>query len=285
MAAVGTATEESLTPPGWSRAGLKWSAVALVAASWFSAALFGAYVVAFYLGVLPSGRLNGWNQNLPRLYEPGHPAALLSIAAHFATGAILLLLGPVQLIGGVRRRWPAFHRWTGRLYVMAAGVAGVGGLGFIFAKGTIGGGPMNLGFGIYGALVTLGAVETYRLARARRLEAHRAWAIRLFALATGSWLYRMEYGFWLLISHGAGHTDTFRGPFDVVMAFFFYVPNLLIAEVFIRGRREPAHSATRVAASAVLNLATFLVALGTYYFGRYYWGPAILHAATAGRPG
>lgn len=93
----------------------------------------------------------------------------------------------------------------------------------------------------------------------------------------------MEYGFWLLVSHGAGHTDAFRGPFDVVMAFF-YLPNLAVAEAFIRARRAPAHSAFRMAASAVLNLATALAALGAYDFGRYDWGPAILHAL-AGRPG
>ena len=280
MRASSTATEAGLVPPDWSRAGFKWSAVVLVAVSWLSAALFGSYVLAFYLGVAPGGPLDAWNKNLPRLYEPGHPAALISIAAHFATGAILLLLGPIQLIAGVRRRWPGLHRWTGRLYVLAAAVAGLGGLGFIIAKGTVGGGPMDLGFGLYGALVTFAAMETYRLARAGRFEAHRAWAIRLYALAIGSWLYRMEYGFWLMIGGGAGHTRDFRGPFDVIMAFFFYLPNLLVAEFFIRGRRAPAHSATRAAGAAVLNLASSFVGLATYYFGRYYWGPAILQFVT-----
>jgi hypothetical protein len=36
--------------------------------------------------------------------------ALLAMTAHLATGAIILLLGPVQLIGAIRRRWPAVHR-------------------------------------------------------------------------------------------------------------------------------------------------------------------------------
>lgn len=282
MAAVAEAVKSGPAWPGWSQAGLRWSAVVLVVTCWLSGAMFGGYVSAFYLGALRSGHLQGWNENLPHLYQPGHPAALLSLAAHFATGSILLVLGPVQLIGEVRRRWPAFHRWTGRLYVAAGALAGLGGLGFILMRGTIGGLPMDLGFGLYGALVTLAAVETYRLARAGRREAHRAWAIRLFALATGSWLYRMEYGFWLLITQGAGHTTGFRGPFDVIMAYLFYIPNLVVAEFFIRGRQAPPHSAFRVAASAVLNLGTFLVVLGTYYFGRYYWGPAILDAATGG---
>lgn len=83
------------------------------------------------------------------------------MAAHLATGAIILLLGPVQLIASVRNRWPAIHRWVGRIYVFTAGVAGTGGLGFILIEGTIGGGPMNAGFALYGALTILRAVQTF----------------------------------------------------------------------------------------------------------------------------
>ncbi len=260
----------------WSAATLRWSGLALAAASWFSAAFFGVFILVFYLGAAPAGRLAVWNSNLPRLYEPGHPLALWSIGAHFATGAALLLLGPVQLIGAVRRRWPGVHRWVGRFYVSAAGIAGLGGLGFILAEGTVGGPPMSVGFGLYGALMVIAAAWTWRLARAGRFEAHRAWAIRLYALAVASWLYRMEYGFWLPLTHHAGHTESFTGPFDVVMAFFFYVPNLLVAELFIRAAPSKLGPAVRVTVAAGLNLATAVVLLGTYYFARYYWGPGIL---------
>lgn len=260
----------------WPAAWLKWSGLLLSAGSWFSAAFFGAFILVFYVGAAPTGRLVLWNSNLPRLYEPGHPLAVWSIGAHFATGAILLLLGPVQLIGPVRRRWPGIHRWMGRLYVSAAAVAGLGGLGFILAKGTVGGPPMSLGFGLYGALIVIAAWQAWRQARARRFETHRAWAIRLYALAVGSWLYRMEYGFWLPLTHHAGHTDSFDGPFDVVMAFFFYVPNLLIAELFIRAMPSNLAPVVKASVAVLLNLATTVVLLGTYYFARYYWGPGIL---------
>jgi hypothetical protein len=60
------------------------------------------------------------------------------------------------------------------------------------------------------------------------------------------------------------------------MAFFFYLPNLLVAEAFIRARRITAGPAWQFAAAAVLAGATGFLALGTYYFTRYYWGPAIL---------
>src|ERR1700743_2569692 len=110
---------------------LRWSGIALTAASWFSAAIFGAYIIAFYGGAIPAGRLDQWNHTLPRLYEPGHPAAALAVGVHFATGGILLLCCPLQLIGDVRRRWPAFHRWLGRVYVATAGITGAGGLLYI----------------------------------------------------------------------------------------------------------------------------------------------------------
>lgn len=254
----------------------RWSSAALVVASWVSAGTFGLYILAFYLGAIPAGQLDSWNENLPGLYRPGSVTALLAMASHLAAGAILLLLGPIQLIDSVRRRWPALHRWLGRIYVCTAGAAGLGGLVFILARGTIGGAVMNVGFGIYGLLTTLAAAEAWRHARAGRMEAHRAWAVRLFALAIGSWLYRMDYGFWLLATHRLGHTSDFRGPFDVVMAFFFYVPNLLVAELFLRARRAPSHAGVRLAASGVMVLATVIVAVGTYYFTRYYWGPGIV---------
>jgi Predicted membrane protein (DUF2306) len=136
------------------------------------------------------------------------------------TGAILLALRHIQFFGPIRDNVPALHRWIGRLYTLAAFIAGIGGLTFIALKGTIGGASMNLGLSLYGALMLIASVETIWNAWKRNFVQHRAWAIRLFALAIGSWLYRMDYGFWLSLTPGLGHTKTFDGPFDVVMSFF-----------------------------------------------------------------
>ena len=263
-----------------SAAALRWSSFALVTTALTSALLFGLYILAFYAGALADGDMVKWNDILPGLYEPETPAATLGIGLHFAAGGIILVLGGIQLVSRLRDRYPAFHRWTGRLYVTAAFFAGIGGLTFILVKGTIGGTVMDIGFGLYGLLTVLCAVQTYRHARARRLDVHRAWALRLFALAIGSWLYRMDYGFWLLLADGAGHAKNFRGPFDMVMAFFFYLPNLLIAEAFIRARRITAPPAFRLIAALAFTAATGFLMLGTYYFTKLYWGPAILDRLT-----
>lgn len=267
------------TQPGardWSALALRWASVALVATVWVSVTLFGLYILAFYAGAVAEGDMERWNDVLPRLYEPTTSAATAGIALHFAAGGVILVLGCIQLLSAVRVHFPALHRWLGRVYVAASLLAGIGGLTFIAVKGTVGGPVMDIGFGAYGALMILCAVQTYRHARTRRLEAHRAWSLRLFALAVGSWLYRMDYGFWLLLSDGLGHSEDFRGPFDVLMAFWFYVPNLVVAELFIHARRGAASPVLRFAAAGMLLAATSFLLLGTYYFTLYLWGPAIL---------
>jgi uncharacterized membrane protein len=260
-----------------SAALLRWTSIALMATVWISSTLFGLYILAFYAGALAEGNLQQWNTVLPRLYEPETPIANAGIGVHFAAGGIILILGFIQLIGAIRTHYPALHRWLGRVYVVASLLAGLGGLLFIAVKGTVGGTVMDIGFSLYGVLMVLAAVQTIRYARAGKMETHRAWALRLFALAIGSWLYRMDYGFWALLANGAGHTDDFRGPFDMVMAFFFYLPNLLVVELFLRARPKSVHPAMKVVAAGVFTGATTLLLLGTYFFTKLFWGPAILY--------
>jgi hypothetical protein len=256
-------------------AALAWSSRALIAATWVSTCIFGVYILMHYGGAIPAGKLPEWNARLSGLYDPTTPLATIGIGLHFAAGGILLLLGPLQFFAGIRARAPAIHRSIGWLYTVAAMIAGSGGLVYILAHGTIGGGPMAIGFAGYGLAVTLTAAQTLRHGRARRMDVHRAWAIRLFALAVGSWLYRMDYGFWVLTAGGVGHTPRFDGGFDFFMDFFFYVPNLLVAELFVRARGNRAGAGLRTTATVALGAATGFVLLATYFFTRYEWAPAI----------
>jgi len=87
----------------------------------------------------------------------------------------------------------------------------------------------------------------------------------------------MEYGFWKMLAGGVGHMKDFSGSFDIVMSFFFYLPNLLVAEVFIRAHRVTAPSPLKLLGAGVLACATAFVVVGSYYFTKRHWGPAILH--------
>ena len=262
------------------RASVRWSGMVLVAVTWFSAAVFGAYIVSFFGGAALRGTPERWNESLPALFDRAGLAGTAAIGAHFLAGGLLLLLGPIQLIAPIRRASPMLHRWLGRIYVFAAAVAGAGGLGFILARGTIGGMVMDIGFGLYGLLMITAAGTTWRRARTRCWGSHRAWAIRLFALVIGSWLYRMEYGFWFLAVGRTGHTSDFTGPFDAAMAFLFYLPNLAVAELFIRARRWPANQLLALTAVAGLVSATLFVVVATWVFTTDYWAPGVVSGLT-----
>jgi hypothetical protein len=267
----------TLTPsPSWADRVLRWSSVLLAAVVWASALLFGLYILAFYAMAFARGAMAKWNGNLPGLYAPELPVATVGVGLHFAAGGLILVLGGIQLLAPLRRRLPSVHRWIGRVYALACAITALGGLAFIGAKGTIGGPIMNVGFGLYGVLMLLAAIETVRHAWAGRLELHRAWGIRLFALAIGSWLYRMELGFWLLFTDGLGHASNFRGPVDHILSFFFYIPNLLVAEIVIRRTRFAVAAPWKWIASLVVLVANGFLLAGTGYFTYHYWGPAIV---------
>ena len=150
------------TQTGAGAATLRWTSQALTVTVWASAAVFGIYILAFYAAALFDGNIEKWNEGLPRLYEAHTPVATAGIGLHFAAGGVILALGCIQFVQRIRVLYPAVHRWIGRIYVTAAFLTGVGGITFIAVKGTIGGTMMDVGFGIYGALTIVAAVQAYR---------------------------------------------------------------------------------------------------------------------------
>lgn len=252
---------------------VRTTGAALAGTAWLSGCLFALYILAFYGGALLDGAIERGQP--ARMFDPAALRASIGIGLHLLAGVVLLLLGPVQLVAALRKRWPTLHRWSGRIYASAAMLAGAGGLAFIFAKGTIGGTQMDIAFAIYGLALMLAAGNAVRHARARRFDAHRAWAIRLFALVIGSWLYRIEYTGWRVFAGNLGHTATFDGPFDTAMLYFFFVPNLLLAEIFLRAKREGAGLALQATAALAMAGAAALLALLTYTLALRAWGPPI----------
>ena len=242
----------------------RWLGVVLVTLLCVSGLQFVLYIALTYIARLFDGDLQWWNNGfLPGLYSPENPGATGSIGLHFVTGAVVMVLGCVQLVPPIRTRWPVIHRWVGRLYVATALLTALGGLGFIVLQRTAGGIMMDIGFGLYGLLMVLSAVQTIRHARARNFDRHLAWAVRLFALVIASWLYRMEYGLSNLLEFG-GRTADFRGWFDLTMDFFFYLPNLAIAALYLQARRAGSSTAMRSTAVAALLLSVIVVATGAW---------------------
>jgi len=245
---------------------------------WGSALVFGVYILLFYALAYVLGDTAQWNKVLPGLYDPNDGRSTAGIAVHFVGGGIILILGCLQMLDGVRTMYPTLHRVSGRVYVLASVAAAVGGLVFIALKGTIGGTVMDVAFTGYGVLMLVAAVQTIRFARGGDFGRHRAWAIRLFALAIGSWLYRMGYGFYIGFTDQSGHTADFRGWFDYFMDFWFYLPNLVVAEIVIARHGWFQKPWVRTVGAVVLILAGLALLFATYFFIQELWGPGIAGA-------
>lgn len=137
---------------------------------------------------------------------------------------------------------------------------------------------MDISFAGYGLLMLLAAVQTIRYARRQQFTRHRAWALRLFALAIGSWLYRMDYGFYIGFGGESGHTDNFNGWFDYFMDFSFYLPNLLVVEIILGEFAFFRKPIVRIIGAILMVLAGLLILFATYIFIRDFWGPGIMAA-------
>lgn len=159
--------------------------------------------------------------------------ANLGIGLHYLMGAVLVLAWPVLFSARIRARRRGLHRWTGRVYVTAGFLAGAGGLAFILAHHS--GSAQHLAFALWGIVMMVSALKAFVHARGRRFDLHRAWAIRLFAMVLGSWVFDLEYRAWKDLAGGVGiGAGDAMGPFDYAILYAFFVPNLLVAEFFIR---------------------------------------------------
>jgi len=152
--------------------------------------------------------------------------------AHFLGGGIALLVGGFQFSSRLRRLRSAVHRWTGRLYLGAVAVGGLGGLGI--AMISQGGPPTHVGFGMLAVLWLYSGVAAYRAIRGGAVAEHRRWMIRNFALTFGAVTLRLELGL-LTGFFGWSMEEAY-----ITVAWLAWVPNLIVAEWWLL--REPARA-------------------------------------------
>jgi hypothetical protein len=150
------------------------------------------------------------------------------LVTHVAGAATALLISPLQLIAAVRRRTPRLHRWIGRVYVLACVVGGVAGIPL--ALGSAAGGVATAGFGLLAAAWLVTTLRGWRAGYHNRGAEHRAWMIRSFSLTYAAVTLRLYLAILPLLP--VAFVDGYR-----VISFLCWVPNLLLAEYFLRPRR------------------------------------------------
>ncbi|APZ99407.1 hypothetical protein BWQ93_13615 [Sphingopyxis sp. QXT-31] len=237
--------------------------------------LFTAFILLFYYPSSLSGDFAAWNAKpLIKGFVPGDTAGNLFFAVHVLMAAVITLGGLVQLIPAIRGRWPAVHRWNGRLYLISALALALGGLWLTWGRGTW----LNLtgavGITLDALLILTFAALAWRAARARRFAEHRRWAIRLFVVASAVWFMRVGYMVWGLATGGAGIGKAMDGPFDLFLAFANSLLPLAVAELYLRAGAHGTPLARRSTA-ALLGLSGLIILAGSAGAWMMMWSPYI----------
>lgn len=107
---------------------------------------------------------------------------LLLTLLHLIPGVLFLLLGPLQFVASIRNTWPQWHRWSGRIVVisgfLAAGTALV--MNAIFPP--VGGLFKSLAVYIFATAQIIALIIAFRAILLKRIQQHKIWMIRAFAL-------------------------------------------------------------------------------------------------------
>ncbi len=251
------------------------------AASWWVVAVaghlaFGAYILMAYGAASLHGDTAAWNRVWPTGYVAGQSWGNGVVAVHVLLAAVVAIFGPLQLVPGLRRRAPWFHRWNGRVYVSVAMLVGLAGLLMLAQGRSLVGASQNAGVAINGVLLLPCAVIAWQRARARDFAAHRRWALRLLLLAAGVWLFRIGLAGWIAINAGIAGFDprTMQGPALFTLAMAEWAVPLLVLQAYFCA--ETARAALwRYAVAALLVVLTAVTAYCTFRAIVGMWWPAM----------
>lgn len=154
------------------------------------------------------------------------------LRVHVAASGIAMILGAFQFFKPLRRKAPSIHRWMGRGYVLACVVGGAAG-GAIALSSTAG--PIaGWGFFLLAILWAPFTLMAWVSAMRRNFDAHERWMIRSFALTFAAVTLRIYLPVASAMNPDGFPLDAYRA-----IAWLAWVPNLIVAELFIATLRKP----------------------------------------------
>lgn len=257
------------------------TALKTAARFWFAVAIvgqlvFGFTVASFYGMAAVRGDVHAWSRFMSHGLVAGDTAGNLAVAFHVSSAAIIMLAGALQLIPQVRSRFPLFHRWNGRVYMLTAVTLSLAGLYMTWIRASVGDISQHLGASLNAVLIWVCAAMALRFALVRDFGTHRRWALRLFLVVSASWFFRISFFLWLAVfkkPYGFDPT-TFSGPALTIMSFSQYLLPLAVLELYLRAQDRPG-TLRRMAMAGGLIVLTLAMAGGILAVAMAIWVPAV----------
>ena len=233
--------------------------------------IFVLYILIFYSWVVLGGayeKLNGHG------VIEGDTMGNLMLGVHVALAAIVMCGGPLQFSQRIRKRYPSFHRWNGRVFYVTALVVVFAGLYMNATRGAHGGIVLALGNGLNALLIGGFSFMAWRTAIQKDFVAHKKWAIRAFLMVSGVWFFRVGYGLWILLTGftAIGVNESLTGPFDRFLGFGHSLVPLVLVELYFLAKASDRLQVKRLA-SISMYVLTFLLAAGIVMVSMVFWLP------------
>ena len=249
--------------------------------SWVAIALLGQWLFASYIFILYAmPALAG----APELVSKLSPVTgmkkdiggdLTVLFAHILPAIIMALSGLLQLFPAIRKRFPAFHRWNGRVFFVLGVTGAFTGMYLSWVAGLRLSDTGALGISLNGMLIPVFIALAWYTAVTKRFAAHQRFAIHSFILVNGVWFFRLYLMGWYVINQGPnGNSKHIDGPADIALSFLCYLVPMLLAElVFYAKRSRHVEIKWSVAVFALAGLAFTVIGVGAA--SMMMWWPRI----------
>jgi hypothetical protein len=247
---------------------------------WFVVVVLGqlalGFTVAFFYGLSAArGNLQAWGKFISHGYVASDKMGNLAVAMHVCAAAIIMLSGASQLVPTIRSRFPAFHRWNGRIYMATAVALSVAGLYLTWIRGSVGGITVHMASTVNAALIFLCGAMALRYALARDFATHRRWSLRFFLVVSASWFFRIMFFLWLVAFGQVGFDPVnFTGPVLTLMSYGQFLLPLALLEVYFWAQSRPG-AARRLTAAGMIFAASLLMVAGLFAVGAAVWAPEV----------
>jgi tetratricopeptide (TPR) repeat protein len=276
---MSTAVLTRVAPRRWNLDSVADTALKASARFWFAVTVLGQFafgfaVASFYGLTALRGDYHGWK--VTHGYLPGVTKGNLSVAVHLISGAMLMLAGAIQLVPQVRNRFPAFHRWNGRIYMLSALALTLAGVYIHWIRGAVGDLSQHIGATVNALLIWICGAMALRYALARDFKTHRRWALRFFLVVSASWFIRIMLFLWFMIFRAPVGIDpaTFTGPVPTVFIYAQYLLPLAVLEIYFRAQDRPG-TLRRLATAGMLFVLTLAMIAGLLTVTVADWAPKV----------
>jgi hypothetical protein len=232
-------------------------ALSAAAGLWFVVATLGQwafawFIVAFFTPPLISGDLPALNDK-PHItgYVPGDHVGNLQLLLHVYLGAAVTFAGVLQLVPALRRRWPALHRWNGRLFLVAAVVATLSGFYLTLVRGS----QLNLASTI-------------------SISLNGRHALRAYLLVNGVWFLRIGM---MLAGLGLslfGYTLSYDSAVFVAISVLSWIAPIAFLQLYLAAEAGSRH-AFRYAVAALFVVLSLLTAAAGLAAAIFMWWPRL----------